>query len=114
MKRNGEVVAPPYDADSTTALAMGFDMVPAWIVAMMPRYPEMEDVFIPGDEIMVVFDGLEDEADGIPRAHVYRFSELPAASASCSLRAQRGNVARFAAMLKFDHRRCSTSLIPLR
>ncbi len=37
------------------ALRLDFAAGPVWFVAGMPDYPDVESVFIPGDEIMVVF-----------------------------------------------------------
>lgn len=51
----GEVVEPARSVDLPTALRLDFDAGPVWFVAAIPQAPSMEDVFIPGDEIMVVF-----------------------------------------------------------
>jgi hypothetical protein len=53
----GEVVARPYAVDVPTALRVDFEVGPVWFVAGMPQYPRVEQVFIPGDEIMIVFEG---------------------------------------------------------
>jgi hypothetical protein len=55
-KWDGEIVAVPYDVSVPTALRLDFDAGPVWFVAGIPQFPEMERVFIPGDEIVVVFD----------------------------------------------------------
>lgn len=52
---SGEVVEPARAVDLPTALRLDFDAGPAWLVAAVPQPPSMEGVFIPGDEIMVVF-----------------------------------------------------------
>jgi hypothetical protein len=36
-------------------LRVDFAAGPVWVVAGIPQPPEMREVFIPGDEIMVVF-----------------------------------------------------------
>jgi hypothetical protein len=54
MTPGGEVVAPQH-VDVPTALRLDFETGPVWFVAGIPQYPAMESVFIPGDEIMVVF-----------------------------------------------------------
>lgn len=51
----GEVVEPARAVDVPTAIRLDFDAGPVWLVAAIPQAPSMEDVFIPGDEIMVVF-----------------------------------------------------------
>jgi hypothetical protein len=37
------------------ALRLDFEAGPVWMVAAMPGWPDVEDVSVPGDEIMVVF-----------------------------------------------------------
>jgi hypothetical protein len=36
-------------------LRLDFAAEPAWMVAGFPQAPQMREVFVPGDEIMVVF-----------------------------------------------------------
>jgi hypothetical protein len=48
-------VAEPYEVDVPVALRIDFAAGPVWMVAGIPQAPEMRDVFVPGDEIMVVF-----------------------------------------------------------
>jgi hypothetical protein len=36
-------------------MRIDFAAGPVWIVAGIPQAPEMQQVFVPGDEIMVVF-----------------------------------------------------------
>jgi hypothetical protein len=55
MRSNGEVVGAPYDVEVPTALRLDFDRGPVWFVAGIPQFQEPESVFIPGDEIVVVF-----------------------------------------------------------
>ncbi|GAA2391448.1 hypothetical protein [Dactylosporangium salmoneum] len=55
MRSNGQVIGPPYDVDVPTALRLDFDGGPVWFVAGTPQFQEPYDVFIPGDEIVVVF-----------------------------------------------------------
>lgn len=52
---SGEIVEPARSVDLPTALRLDFDPGPVWFVAAIPQAPSMEDVSIPGDEIMVVF-----------------------------------------------------------
>lgn len=52
---SGEVVEPARSVDVPTALRLDFDAGPVWFAAAIPQPPSMEDVFIPGDEIMIVF-----------------------------------------------------------
>jgi hypothetical protein len=54
-RSSGEVVEPSRDVDLPTALRLDFDAGPVWFVAAIPQAPSMEDTFIPGDEIMIVF-----------------------------------------------------------
>jgi hypothetical protein len=56
MKANGEIVGHEYTVDVPTALRLDFEPGPIWFVAAIPQLPR-DDVFIPGDEIMVVFAG---------------------------------------------------------
>ncbi|MFG1673247.1 hypothetical protein [Micromonospora sp. NPDC049282] len=55
MRLNGEVISPPYDVVVPTALRLDFDGGPVWFVACTPQFQKPDDVFIPGDEIVVVF-----------------------------------------------------------
>jgi hypothetical protein len=48
-------VSDPYEVDVPVALRIDFAARPAWMVAGIPQGPEMREVFVPGDEIMVVF-----------------------------------------------------------
>ena len=54
-RADGSIVGPGYMVDLPTALRIDLDSGPVWFVAAIPQPPEMADVFIPGDEIMVVF-----------------------------------------------------------
>jgi hypothetical protein len=56
MKANGEIVGLPYTVEIPTALRLDFQAGPVWFVAAIPQLPR-DDVFIPGDEIIVVFAG---------------------------------------------------------
>lgn len=51
----GEIVEPARAVDLPTAVRLDFEAGPVWFVAAIPQAPSMVDVFIPGDEIMVVF-----------------------------------------------------------
>ena len=52
----GNVQVPgAYTVDVPVALRIDFAAGPAWMVAGIPEYPAMNKVFVPGDEIMVVF-----------------------------------------------------------
>ncbi len=48
-------VADSYTVDVPVALRIDFAAGPVWMVAGIPQAPEMREVFVPGDEIMVVF-----------------------------------------------------------
>ncbi|MEW2430147.1 hypothetical protein AB0877_19250 [Micromonospora sp. NPDC047644] len=61
---DGEVVAPPRDVRLPTALRLDFDAGPVWFVAGMPRFPQVDDVLIPGDEILIVFTAAKMRAMG--------------------------------------------------
>lgn len=45
----------PCEVDVPVALRIDFAAGPVWMIAGIPQYPEMREVFVPGDEIMVVF-----------------------------------------------------------
>jgi hypothetical protein len=55
MVSTGEVVDPVQSVDVPTALRLDFKAASVWFVCGIPQFPSMVDVFIPGDEIMVVF-----------------------------------------------------------
>jgi hypothetical protein len=52
---SGEVVEAARVVEIPTALRLDFSTGPVWFAAAIPQYPSMERVFIPGDEIMIVF-----------------------------------------------------------
>jgi hypothetical protein len=52
-----EVVGPARSIDVPTAVRLDFEAACVWFVAAQPSFPSLVDVFIPGDEIMVVFSG---------------------------------------------------------
>jgi hypothetical protein len=52
---DGEVVSEAADYDVPVALRLDFSTGPVWFVAGIPQYPDVEVVFVPGDEIIVVF-----------------------------------------------------------
>jgi hypothetical protein len=52
---DGTIVEPARSVEVPTALRLDFDARAVWFVAAIPQWPEMERVFIPGDEIVVVF-----------------------------------------------------------
>jgi hypothetical protein len=51
----GVQVEDPYDVDVPVASRIDFAAGPVWMVAGIPEAPEMREVFVPGDQIMVVF-----------------------------------------------------------
>ncbi|ASW57441.1 hypothetical protein [Plantactinospora sp. KBS50] len=55
LRSDGQVIGRPHDVDVPTALRLDFAGGSVWFVAGMPQFPEPERVFIPGDEIVVVF-----------------------------------------------------------
>ncbi|MEV4845517.1 hypothetical protein AB0K20_20180 [Micromonospora matsumotoense] len=55
MRLDGQAIGPPHEVDVPTALRLDFDGGPVWFVAGIPQFPSPENVFIPGDEIVVVF-----------------------------------------------------------
>ncbi|GAB3955153.1 hypothetical protein GCM10027614_63580 [Micromonospora vulcania] len=54
-RADGSIAKPAYSVDLPTAIRVDFDAGSVWFVAAIPQPPEMQRVFIPGDEIMVVF-----------------------------------------------------------
>ena len=55
VTQSGEVVAPARVVDVPIAIRLDFAAGPIWFAAAVPQFPAMKRVFIPGDEIMVVF-----------------------------------------------------------
>jgi hypothetical protein len=49
------------------ALRLDFDLGPVWIVAGMPQMPDMDRVFVGGDELMVVFSSDRMREIGFPQ-----------------------------------------------
>ncbi len=56
-RADGSIAAPAYSVDVPVALRLGFTPAAVWFVAGIPQLPDPRGVFIPGDEIMVVFSG---------------------------------------------------------
>jgi hypothetical protein len=54
---SGQVVSTARDVDLPVAIRLDLDSGTVWLVAAIPQWPNMREVFIPGDEIMVVFTG---------------------------------------------------------
>lgn len=48
-------------------IQLDFDAGMAWAIAAIPQDPDMREVFVPGDEIMVVFTGDRMRQFGFPR-----------------------------------------------
>ena len=63
---DGTVVSPPESHDVPVALRLDFSAGPVWFVAGMPVYPDVERVFVSGDEIMVVFSSAKMRMIGFP------------------------------------------------
>jgi hypothetical protein len=55
QRSDGTIVSPPYTVDVPTALRLDFPAGAVWFVAGIPQFPDTRRVFIPGDEIVVVF-----------------------------------------------------------
>jgi hypothetical protein len=56
-RADGSVAAPAYSIDVPVALRLDLAAGAVWFVAGIPQLPDPRRVFIPGDEIMVVFSG---------------------------------------------------------
>lgn len=59
-------VSDPYEVDVPVALRVDFSAGPVWVIAGIPQVPEMRGVFMPGDEIMVVFTAERMRQIGFP------------------------------------------------
>lgn len=63
--RDGQIVTPARSIDLPTAVRLDFDAGSVWFVTAMPQWPDMEQVFMPGDEVMVVFSEEKARAMGL-------------------------------------------------
>jgi hypothetical protein len=54
-RADGSIAGPAYSVDLPVALRLDFAVGAVWFVAGIPQSPDMRRVFIPGDEIMIVF-----------------------------------------------------------
>jgi hypothetical protein len=54
-RSDGSVAGPAYSVALPVALRLDFAAAAVWFVAGIPQLPDIRRVFIPGDEIMVVF-----------------------------------------------------------
>ena len=70
----GTRVADPYEVDVPVALRIDFPAGPVWMVAGLPQRPGMQQVFVPGDEIMVVFTAARMQQIGFPDSEFLRVS----------------------------------------
>jgi hypothetical protein len=48
-------IADAIEVDVPVSLRLDFSAGPVWMIAGIPQAPQMQEVFVPGDEIMVVF-----------------------------------------------------------
>ncbi len=62
----GVKVSDPYAVDVPVAPRIDIAAGPVWMVAGSPQYPEMREVFVPGDDIMVVFTAERMRQIGFP------------------------------------------------
>jgi hypothetical protein len=67
-------VADSHQVDVPVALRLDFAAGPVWMVAGIPQLPEMHEVFVPGDEIMVVFTADRMRQMGFPDSDFLRIS----------------------------------------
>ena len=56
-RADGTITGPPYSVGVPVAIRLDFAGDAVWFVAGIPQLPDPRRVFIPGDEIMVVFSG---------------------------------------------------------
>lgn len=61
-------VADPYEVDVPVALRIDFAAGPVWMAAAMPPEPGMQQAFVGGDEIMVVFTADRMRQIGLPES----------------------------------------------
>jgi hypothetical protein len=54
-RSDGTIASPARNVEVPVGLRLDFDAGPVWFVAGIPQYPDTEQTFVPGDEIMVVF-----------------------------------------------------------
>ncbi|HET9973893.1 MAG TPA: hypothetical protein VFQ68_37065 [Streptosporangiaceae bacterium] len=62
----GSVPGRSHPVDVPAALRIDFVAGPAWMVAGIPQAPGMQEVFVPGDEIMVVLSAERMRQTGFP------------------------------------------------
>jgi hypothetical protein len=74
---DGRRVSEPERYSVPIALRLDFQVGPVWMVAVMPSWPDVENVFVPADEIMVVFTS--------ERMHKIGFAETDFLSAGRAL-----------------------------
>jgi len=63
---SGEIVSPAREVELPVAIRLDLDSTPVWLIAAIPQWPEMREVFIPGDEIMIVFTSKRMREIGFP------------------------------------------------
>ncbi|TDO47702.1 hypothetical protein EV643_1088 [Kribbella sp. VKM Ac-2527] len=64
---DNQLVSEPKTYTVPIALRLDFEAGPVWIVAAMPDWPDLERVFVPADEIMVVFSPARMRKIGFPK-----------------------------------------------
>ena len=63
---DGVIVSEPETFDVPIALRLDFDAGPVWMVAAAPTWPDLDKVFVPSDEIMVIFSAERMRRIGFP------------------------------------------------
>ncbi|MBP8920214.1 MAG: hypothetical protein KBG85_10960 [Micropruina sp.] len=63
--RDGHVIEPASELELPTAIRLDFGSGSVWFVAAIPQAPDMTEVFMPGDEIMVLFSQAKAQAMGL-------------------------------------------------
>jgi hypothetical protein len=64
----GQIVAPGRVVDVPAAIRLDFDTGCVWFVAAMPQWPSLDEVFLFGDEVMVVFTSAKMRSIGFPES----------------------------------------------
>jgi hypothetical protein len=68
-------VADACEVDVPVALRIDFRAGPVWMVAGIPQEPQMQEVFVPGDEVMIVFTADRMRQIGFPDSEFLATSE---------------------------------------
>jgi hypothetical protein len=78
QRADGSIAAPAFSVNVPVALRLDFTAAAVWFVAGIPQLPDPRRVFIPGDEIIVIFSSEKMRDMGFDNPTFLQASQQPA------------------------------------